>query len=218
MIYIDHIPLWQGLAENGKGLAKLAARAQLRTPGLVKALSHVIPDLKWLSDYRGWPSSTVAVDPTPENLLAALETGPYGRCVYRCDNDVVDHQVVSMLFERGTSVTLTMHGHSHVEGRRTQILGSNATLSAEFLLGNAWIEVNEHGTGRRIRIDTTTSPTAGHGGGDIYLMENFVRSLRVGDEKAALTTARISLESHLMAFAADEARLQGKVIQMQDYR
>jgi predicted dehydrogenase len=98
MIYIDHLPLWRSFAENGKGFPKWAAKAQLRSPGLVKALSGVIPDLKFLSEYRGWPSSTVTVDPTPENLLAALETGPYGRCVYHCDNDVVDHQVVSMQF------------------------------------------------------------------------------------------------------------------------
>ena len=218
MIYIDHTPLWRSFAENGRGVTKLAAQAQLISPGLVKALSNILPDLKQISDYRGWPSSTVALDPTPENLIAALEDGPYGRCVYFCDNDVVDHQVVSMQFERGTSVTLTMHGHSHFEGRKTEILGSNATLSAEFVLGNSWIEVSEHGSGRRTRIDTTTSPTAGHGGGDYHLMANFVRALQAGDATAAKTTARISLESHLMAFAADEARLKRKVVKLDDYR
>ena len=42
----------------------------------------------------GWPSS-VLVDGIPdiENVTAALKTGPYGRCVYECDNDVCDNQV-----------------------------------------------------------------------------------------------------------------------------
>jgi predicted dehydrogenase len=80
-IYIEHQPIWQGLAETGKGLPRWAARQQLRRPGLVSALSKVLPVFRQISYYRGWPSSVVALDPTPENLQAALQKGPYGRCV-----------------------------------------------------------------------------------------------------------------------------------------
>ncbi|MBN2044016.1 MAG: Gfo/Idh/MocA family oxidoreductase, partial [Anaerolineales bacterium] len=102
-IYIDHVPLWRGLADTSKGLTRWAARQACTNRGLVKALSYLIPDLKQITNYRGWPSSALTNDPTPENILAALQNGPYGRCVYYCDNDVVDHQVVSMQFEKGTS-------------------------------------------------------------------------------------------------------------------
>jgi len=217
-VYLDHTPLWRSLADTGKGIVRWGTQVQLRSPGLIKALGNLIPDLKMLSDYRGWPVSVVANDPAPENILAALQDGPYGRCVYHCDNDVVDHQVVSMQFEAGTSVTLTMHGHSHLEGRTTRIEGSNATLKAEFFMGSSWIEVNEHHSDRRTRYDTTTSPREGHGGGDHRLMAGFVRSLQGRAEPVALTTARASLESHLMAFAAEEARLEKKVMKMSEYR
>jgi hypothetical protein len=186
-------------------------------PGLIRTLSRFIPVLRTLIDYRGWPSSAVADDPTPDNLLAALKTGPYGRCVYYCDNDVVDHQVVSMQFQKGTSVTLTMHGHSHLEGRSTRIEGSNATLTAEFFHGASWIEVNEHGSDHCTRHDTTADLSSGHGGGDFRLLDGFVRALRTDDD-AALTSAETSLESHLMAFAAEESRLGAKTIRMDDYR
>ena len=139
---MEHIPLWRNIQEKARGIAGWATRTQLRSPKLVSVLSQFIPDLRMVSDYRGWPSSVVAENPTPENLMAALKDGPYGRCVYHCDNDVVDHQVVSMQFEKGTSVTLTMHGHSHLEGRYTRIEGSKATLIAEFQMGGSWIEVN----------------------------------------------------------------------------
>jgi predicted dehydrogenase len=217
-IYIDHIPLWRSFADTGKWIVRLALRIMRTNPGWIKTWSKFIPDLKMLVDYRGWPSSVLANDPTPENILAALEDGPYGRCVYHCDNDVVDHQVVSMQFQKGTSVTLTMHGHSHLEGRTTRIEGSNATLTAEYFHGTSWIEINEHGSDRCTRYDTTAFLKSGHGGGDFGLMAGFIRALREKDETTALTTARTSLESHLMAFAAEDARLGGKTIQMDDYR
>jgi len=138
--------------------------------------------------------------------------------VYHCDNDVVDHQVVSMGFEKGTSVTLTMHGHSHLEGRTTRIEGSNATLISEFSFGGSWIDVNEHASDRRIRYETSASPKSGHGGGDFGLIAGFVKALRGDVDNKTLTTARTSLESHLMAFAAEDARLGLRTVHMDDYR
>ena len=123
-----------------------------------------------------------------------------------------------MAFEKGTSVTLTMHGHSHLEGRITRIEGTAATLTSDFSYGGSWIEVNEHHSDHRTRYDTTTSLKSGHGGGDHALMAGFVKALRDHDETAALTTARTSLESHLMAFAAEDARLGKKTVRMEDYR
>ena len=217
-IYIDHTPLWRSFADSGKGIVKWATQMVQTNPRLIKTLSKFIPGLKILADYRGWPSSALTNDPTPEKILAALKDGPYGRCVYHCDNDVVDHQVVSMQFQAGTSVTLTMHGHSHLEGRSTRIEGPNATLMAEFTYGSSWIEVNEHGSDRCSRYDTTALLKAGHGGGDFGLMAGFVRALQKKDEAAALTTGRMSLESHLMAFAAEDARLNLKTVNLDSYR
>lgn len=217
-IYLDNTPLWRGIADTGVGIVKWAAQLKQTNPGLIKGLSAFIPALKMVAGYQGWPTSAIANDPNPENAKAALEDGPFGRCVYHCDNDVVDHQVVSMQFEQGTSVTLTMHGHSHLEGRSTRIEGSNATLKSEFNYGNSWIEVNEHHSDRLTRYDTTASIKSGHGGGDFELMAGFVRALRDKVNQAALTIARVSLESHLMAFAAEDARKSGKSVRLVDYR
>jgi predicted dehydrogenase len=217
-IYIDRAPLWRSVADTGKGIERMATKMMETNPGLVRLLSKIAPDLKMLAEYQGWPSSVLVNDPNPENLMAALKKGPYGRCVYYCDNDVVDHQVVSMQFQKGTSVTLTMHGHSHLEGRTTRIEGSNATLTAEFHHGSSWIEVNEHRSDIATRYDTTASLKSGHGGGDFGLMAGFVQALVEKDETAGLTTAQMSLESHLMAFAAEESRLHSKTIRMDDYR
>ena len=43
-----------------------------------------------------------------ENVTEALETSPYGRCVYEAGNDVVDHQVVLIEYEGGVTASMTM--------------------------------------------------------------------------------------------------------------
>jgi predicted dehydrogenase len=217
-LYVDLIPLWQGIAETAHGSSRWAVKTHLRVPGLIKALSAVVPALRQLSDYQGWPRSVLTEDPTTESVMAALRDGPYGRCVYHCDNDVVDHQVVSMRFEGGISVTLTMHGHAHLEGRTTRIEGSRAALYAHFGHGGSWIEVHHHRDDRHQRIDTSASQVDEHGGGDRELMASFVRGMRFGGAAYPLTSARQSLESHLMAFAAEQARRDARVVSMREFR
>jgi predicted dehydrogenase len=160
-----------------------------------------------------WPFLALTQDPTYENRLEALKTGPWGRCVYRSDNDVVDHQVVSMEWTNGTSVVLVMHGHSNEEHRSMRYDGTKATLRARFGSPSE-ISIYHHGGG----VENVPIPDSGsgHGGGDEGIMADFVKVLR--GEAEALTNARESLESHLMAFAAEDARLNGQVIVMDDYR
>jgi hypothetical protein len=55
--------------------------------------------------------------PSIEGAFQALAEGPYGRCVYRCDNDVNDHQVVCMEFEGGATATLTTVAFTEVRAR-----------------------------------------------------------------------------------------------------
>jgi predicted dehydrogenase len=216
-IYVDLLPLWRSYAGTASPLPGLLARAQERVPGLVKMLSLFVPPLRIAVDYRGWPRSVVSQPPTPENLMEALKKGPYGRCVYRCENDVVDNQVVAMQFEGDLSVTLTMQGHSHVEGRTTRIEGSRGALQAHFGIGGGWIEVNEHRSDRCTTYDTSAALGEGHGGGDHALLEAFLRSVTT-DEEGALILAEQALEGHLLAFAAESARLERRVIDMQQFR
>ncbi len=161
-----------------------------------------------------WPFITMTDDLTWEGRRRAIEDGPYGRCVYRCDNDVVDHQVVSMELEGGTSVVLVMHGHSNEEHRSMRYDGTRATLRARF--GNpSEIVLHPHGgTPQPIPIPQTQG--GGHGGGDWGTFRAFLQVLR--GETAPLTDVRTSLESHLLAFAAEEARLTHGVVEMAPFR
>jgi predicted dehydrogenase len=217
-LYIDLEPIYLGLSKARSPGIRLAGEMMRRIPGMVRAAARVLPPLRQLTAYEGWPRSVITDKPAdPDSLRAALETGPYGRCVYRCDNDVVDHQVVLMEMENGVSVSFSMHGHSHEEGRTLRIDGSQATLLGKFSWNRSYIEVHAHRGGRLRRIELPNSiEGGGHGGGDSGFMKAFVSALD-GSPQESLTDARSALESHLMAFAAEEARLSGQVVKMAEF-
>ena len=111
-------------------------------------LKHTMPGMKTVSDYQGWPISVICDDNSPEARLHALKTGPYGRCVFYCDNNVVDHQVVNMEMDNGISVSMAMHGHSHKEGRTMRYDGTQANLIGHYYLDEQIIEIHDHLTGK----------------------------------------------------------------------
>jgi predicted dehydrogenase len=218
-LYLELIPLMQEGRRSRSALARLVAGLYLDHPSLTNLARRLIPPLDAGLDYRGWPISTISEDTSPEARRRALETGPYGRCVYRCDNDVVDHQTVNMEFESSASAVLVMHGHSHREGRTMRYDGTRATLIGYFYLTDSEIQIHDHFTGKVEIIRPELGPlgATGHGGGDEGVMRAFVRALREGRVEP-LTSARASLESHLLAFAAEKARVEGTVVDMDAYR
>lgn len=157
--------------------------------------------------------------------LEALTTSPFGRCVYRCDNDVVDHQLVSMELASGTSVAFAMHGHSHDETRTMRYDGTLATLRATFGPDPA-ITIHHHGTGEvdHVDLDAEAGSTLDHGGGDQGVLRAFAASLEAAAAPGAgvadglITDARTSLESHVLGWAAEEARTTRTVVDLADFK
>jgi hypothetical protein len=169
------------------------------------------------SDVTGWPWNAVTFTPTVEARLEALRTGPYGRCVYHCDNDVVDHQAVNMELADGTTVSLLMQGQGDEEGRTMRYDGTSATLYGRFVAGRFRLTIRHHRTGEQEEVPIIARDESSHGGGDFGIMRSFVNALR-GNPDDSVTTARESLESHLLAFAAEESRLLHSTINMAEYR
>jgi predicted dehydrogenase len=217
-IYIDLAPFKFALSQSKNPLLRIIANLAIKYPALITNVSKILPQLRELTEYKGLPRSAISDDPgNEEALLQALQEGQYGRCVYHCENDVVDHQVVAMEFEGGITATLTMHGHSHEEGRSLRIDGSRASLLAKFAFLDSYIEIHDH---RSMKIERIEFPIdlawAGHGGGDYGIMRDFISNVKKGNPPT--TDAKESLESHMMAFAAEESRQLGKKISMPDFR
>lgn len=156
----------------------------------------------------------VSLDDSPEAVTQALKTGPYGRCVYRCDNDVVDHQVVNLLFEGGVTASFTMCAFTQRCTRILNIMGTMGQIQAD--MGKNQIVVSDFLTGNREEI-TVRIPRGGHSGSDTGLMEGFVRTVE-SNGAYQVSSAEDSLESHLMALAAEESRLTGQTVDLLAFR
>jgi len=165
----------------------------------------------YLEQNHEWMQSAVSIDTSKDALKAALLTGPYGRCVYHCDNDVVDHQVASMAFESGAVAVFTMSAFNK-GGREVIMMGTKGMLTA--IEHKEEVEVYDFETGATT-VYPVTLQAGGHGGGDTGLMDAIVEALATG--KPMSTGAEVSVESHLMAFAAEASRLSGKTIDMANY-
>ena len=167
--------------------------------------------LKALEEKKiSWPIAVITEDHSEEGVLKALQEGPYGRCVYSADNDVVDHQVVSLEFEDGISANFTMTAFTAKYLRRTNVYCSNAEIE---------------GTGSKIKVryfdsqkeevfdysDIDKNPIKDHLDGDAGIMHDFIEAIATNDPEKKRSSARESLESHLIAFAAERARLNGTV-------
>ncbi|CAH0119207.1 Inositol 2-dehydrogenase/D-chiro-inositol 3-dehydrogenase [Paenibacillus sp. CECT 9249] len=139
------------------------------------------------------------------SILQALREGPYGRCVYRCDNDVVDHQVVAMEFANGATAVFSMSGFTHDCSRHVHIMGTKGEIRG--CMEERKFTIYDFATQRQneVRVHATEE---GHGGGDEALIRSFIRELAGDPDVSSLTAAQISVQSHLIAFAAERSRLQ----------
>lgn len=159
---------------------------------------------------NAWPQSRLMSDSivTVPKLYDAMKTTRYGKCVFFSDNDVVDYQVTTMLFENGINSTLTMTAFSGPSYRETRIRGSLGELVCD--MSRSEIVLHQFGKKKKkIKIENRLD---GHGNGDKRLIEYL-------SEDKLKTDISLSIESHLIGFAAEESRLNnGKTIMLEELR
>ena len=166
-------------------------------------------------------ASTKMIHPTDEAVLQALNTTNYGRCVFRCDNDVVDRQVVNMEFEDGVVASFTMTAFTGgCGGRYIRVMGTKGALCAR--MGDPVISYDDFITGKHAEIPVVggtgeTSIVGGHGGGDYGIMTVFDRLVTGDYDGLSAATITTSCENHMIVFAAEEARQKGAVVSVPEF-
>jgi predicted dehydrogenase len=175
----------------------------------------------YLGPRTDWPVAMIGTDMSQEARRRRLAASPYGRCVYGGYNDAVDHQSVMMETRHGTLCTLTMHGFSAQEecGRKIRLDGTAGTLRGD--MGRGQIMVYERvGAPYGTKVEPEVielGDCGGHGGGDARLFEHVLRCFH-GGKGEPLAILQNSIESHLIGWAAEQARLESRVVIMDEFR
>ncbi len=163
----------------------------------------------------GWPAEVVSADQSSEGLLEALKESPYGRCVYKCDNNVCDNQVTNILFENGVTVSFHLSGLTNKMHRTVKIMCEDGEICGDDY--DNTIRVTRYSSNAlyegESRIINVQSKEGFHGGGDYGLSVDFYNMI-AGKDSENLSSIDKSVESHLMAYAAEKSRLSGQVIGM----
>jgi predicted dehydrogenase len=161
----------------------------------------------YVNDEPGWPFYVLGADAAERRR--AVETGPYGRCVWKSDNDVCDNQTVNVQFESGVHAHFGLYGLTAANTRRITVLMDRAELVGDLHEGR--LVVHEF-TGRRDELNTREIPLPPahdhHGGGDLALLNTLHAHLTTGAHREVMTSLETSIASHVLAFLADDSRRQ----------
>ncbi len=163
----------------------------------------------------GWPVDVVEAEEDIEKLRETLKTSPYGKCVYYCDNNVVDHQVVNLLLEDDLMISFNMCAFTAQGGRRIHIMGTKGDLTAH--MEDSKMTVTVYGQEPQIVDSGAEVDQFGHGGGDYVLVKDMI-DLMNGELQGAGSSIDDSIESHLVCLAAEKSRLAGgELVKMADF-
>ena len=151
--------------------------------------------------------------------MAGLKTSQYGKCVYKCDNNVVDHQTVNMVFDGDITVTMTMCAFTQ-GGRKTHIMATNGELFCD--MSNKTFEFYDFATREKRKLTAEIaisgdSILSGHGGGDQGTINALYEYITGKLSAEDVSEIGISCKNHMLVFAAEESRLTDRVVHLDEY-
>jgi predicted dehydrogenase len=160
-----------------------------------------------------WPQNVITSDVplTEEKIVKAIETTPYGRCVFHSDNNVVDTQTTNILFENGVTANLLMTGFTYHGGRHYIFHGTHGEI--DFDEAHDTISILKFGEEPQILpFDSLVDINGGHGGGDRGIIDSIYEYFCGIYTGNAISEIDISVNNHLLVFAAEESRKSGAVV------
>jgi predicted dehydrogenase len=180
-------------------------------------LNYITHDL-W--GFYAWePIEHLANPTTQQKLFSLQQDNPFGRCVWHCDNDVVDHQTVIMQFAGGATATHNMLCATARATRTIHVVGSGGEIEGD--LEGGWIRLRRPSLvagqtyiEEKVTTDSGPEGLVGHGGGDLRLVEDFTSVLRGEPTSRGVTRIEDSWTGHSIAFAAEQSRRNGNVVKL----
>jgi predicted dehydrogenase len=164
---------------------------------------------------KEWLRPIIGDDLSDENIYKSLKGSPYSKCVFKCDSDVVDHQIVNIEFEDKTTASHTMNAFTRYCYRDIKIMGSKGCIEGNFEDKKFTVYHFLDNSERVVDITDYTDDFIGHGGGDRVMFKEVIDYLLTGNKTVSLTSIQESVMSHEMAFAAEKSRVNnGEVVEI----
>ncbi len=193
-----------------EGAAERCLECKYKNTCIFSAPKYYLEELALDKDDK-WPVNVLVSNPTPEKVLEALKTNQYGRCVYKCDNNVVDHQVVNVEMTDGSTLNFTMCAFTKNCVRKLTVMGTRGEIEAD--MESLLIKFKPFsGAGEIIDIHDLTDDFSGHSGGDMRMLDDMfdlITGAKTEAELKSITSIDKSMESHYLALAAEESRMNG---------
>ncbi len=218
-LYISGEPLIRmGFNANSRFL-RLFSSMIINHRKIMIFLSKFIKKLDQFLNWKEFPANFITTDLTYEGKMKALREGPFGKCIFKTGNDVVDHQIATYTFPNGVIGTLRITGLSDLEGREFRIFGTKGVIRAYFRSIEKEIKITDFLTNQTRVVFKKGLSTGGHGGGDFGLLDSFVKVIKgeLTPEQAGTTNIQGAIESHIMAFIGEEARISGKTLKINEH-
>lgn len=208
-LYRDLRPLLGDLTHTRRplGLSTVAGVAQRALPALRRV---PVEPVRRATEWWRWPVSAVTDDHTPEGLDEALRTTRWGRCAWKVgDNDQPSAQATQIRFANDVVASFLLQSSSHRSMRYVRVDGTEGSAFGHLFALDGELSVADHRTGR-VHHERLPPAYDGHGGGERPLFLDFLAAVR--DGRAPRTSARASLESHRIAFAAMRSAATGETV------
>lgn len=197
-----------------------AAKNCLDCPENVKSKCDFNAEKLYLDNLERWPTITITKNQTKEHVYKALRDTGYGRCVYHCDNNVVDHMSSTLNFANGVTATFCLSAFTSEISRTIRVMGTRGELYGnmeENLLTIKLFNENQLRQPKQTKVIDVETAESGHGGGDSEIIKSFAQSIK-GNSDNNGTSATISLQSHLMAFALEHARVNKVSVNIEQFK
>lgn len=189
-------------------------------------------DCNWWG-FAAWEGAKFAGDSGAATRMQKVQfmraKSPIGRCVWRCDNDVVDHQSLIINFKDGATATHNMVGGTAKPTRKIMLVGTHGEIEGEFDAARFVIRTPAPKPGRSIfcfkeeeilleKSGDYHGMRGGHGGGDERLVGDFVKIIMGKPPSISTTSLEDSINGHLIGFYAEKSRLKNRVVPIPEFR
>lgn len=158
-------------------------------------------------------NNSVHINPTKENLNNILKKGPYGRCVYRCDNNVIDNMVNIIEFENNVTATFNLYAFTKECNITTKLIFTNGEVDGSFKDNEIKIKKFNQ---EEVLINTYNN-NLGQNEGNINLIKSFINSVSEGNINYYRNNIKEAIDSNVIAFAAEYSRVSGEVVYINEF-